>query len=420
MKSSTQASVLLFIGSLANLLARNLALQNSQLAHQKLSSDLEIVPLSLSTGAACLDGSAYFFMIKSGSRDHWTIQFGRGGECRDAAECEEELDKETGSSKHWDFSRAGEECECGNVDEEGNYLDCTCIMLPYCDGSYFTGYVEEPVKSPSGADMYLRGRKNLETALDLLLDQHGMGNASDILVQGLSSGGLSTILNLDNIAKKMPSGVSVRGKPESGFTIIHSTTGVSDPLRDTRLPSEYPYQAKKLQSIYDFHKSYQALSPACMAEFTEKPFLCLVASHAARYVEAPLFIMNSHYDPWQLTTGIYGLSYKAIWQDGAGTRELLPEVLKYGEDWQKAFGSFMDMCARRNLPHGAFIQSCFCHGNCRSIKNSWYKGTPMAKLYGRWYNGVVEGTEPAVYFDWSPPNYDCPLTNTDWTSKTTK
>lgn len=431
MKSSTQASFLLFLGCFADLVAHSFALQSSSQAHGQVpksaltSTEAQlrttstrkstVITVPDDTEARCLDGSPYRLSIVYGNADHWTIRLGSGGQCTNTTECELQIEHGIGSSVDVDWEAVDQECECENIDEFGNDIDCTCVTLPYCDGGYYTGYVKEPVKSPTGTDLYIRGRRNFRESIKILVDEYGMGNATNVLLQGLSSGGLSTILNLDRLAKIAPDQVMIHGKPESAFTIAHKTS-----TNASHLPKEDDYYMKILQSVYSFHDSEEAVNGQCVKDFKTSPWYCMVGSVAANYVETPMFILNSHYDPWQLTTGIFGLNRKAIWEEGAATAELLPDVLQYGEDWLNVFQEFVDYTVAKGRPHGAYIQSCLCHGNCRSIKNSYYEGHPLASLFGQWYNGLNKGYlslnngKPPIYFDRNAPNYDCPFPDTSW------
>jgi len=65
----------------------------------------------------------------------------------------------------------------------------------YCDGASFSGDKTEPFMyntSTGTQPLYFRGRRVLDAVLDTLLAEHGLDQATDVLLSGGSAGGLST------------------------------------------------------------------------------------------------------------------------------------------------------------------------------------------------------------------------------------
>lgn len=355
-------------------------------------SAVHSVPLS--TGAACLDGSNYAYAIAPGDPKQWTIQLDGPGECWDEAKCEERSRTEAGTSKSFTVPESAEgDCTCMNYEANGDAAECTCVDLHNCDGGYFTGHFDEPFVTSNGTKLMIRGRRNLEVAIRLLVDFHGLGNASHVVVSGQSSGGLATFLNLDRIRSLIPSGVRVQGVPKSGFTLAHKTIDNED------------YYVDRMSMVFHFHNSIQALSPDCLAEYHDSPWLCMVVQHAGRFIETPLFVMNSMYDAWQLNM-ILGLNRSSIYNNQDGTGSLLPVVLDYGKDFMKEFNSFWEEGIKNERYHGAFIQSCICHAHCYGAVQH-FQGSIMRKNLGHWYHHSGEGAEPAIFVEQDEPNYEC-------------
>ena len=93
------------------------------------------------------------------------------------------------------------------MNAEGNTLDmdCNALYLPYGDGASFAGFRPKPWPVPGTNDsLWFRGIKNLDAAIDWAL-LHGLADATELVVTGVSAGGLSTFLHVDRIAQRVRS-----------------------------------------------------------------------------------------------------------------------------------------------------------------------------------------------------------------------
>ena len=55
---------------------------------------------------------------------------------------------------------------------------------------------------------YFRGKRVLDAVLDVLLTDHGLSQAEEVLLSGGSAGGLSTYLHADDVKTRLPSTVT--------------------------------------------------------------------------------------------------------------------------------------------------------------------------------------------------------------------
>ena len=67
----------------------------------------------------------------------------------------------------------------------------TKAYLPYCDGSFHMGRVENPV-SYQGNDLYFRGEDNTKASLNYLQERFDIYNADSLIVSGLSAGSIAS------------------------------------------------------------------------------------------------------------------------------------------------------------------------------------------------------------------------------------
>ena len=117
--------------------------------------------------------------------------------------------------------------EMGCMNAVGSTLDtdCNAIYLPYGDGASFSGYRAESWPVPGKTEnLTFRGIKNLDAAVEFAM-AHGMDAATELVITGVSAGGLSTFLHMDRIAARVrrnSPGVKVRGAPVVGFFLDHA------------------------------------------------------------------------------------------------------------------------------------------------------------------------------------------------------
>ena len=91
------------------------------------------------------------------------------------------------------------------MNAEGDTLDmdCNAVYLPYGDGASFAGFRAKPWSVPGTKEkLWFRGIKNLDATVEWAL-RHGLANATELVVTGVSAGGLSSFLHVDRIAERV-------------------------------------------------------------------------------------------------------------------------------------------------------------------------------------------------------------------------
>lgn len=71
----------------------------------------------------------------------------------------------------------------------------------YCDGSSFAGNSE--ITSSNGMKIYFKGRSIRDAVIQSLIFEHGMHNASFVIIAGCSAGALAVYLGIDEIAERI-------------------------------------------------------------------------------------------------------------------------------------------------------------------------------------------------------------------------
>ncbi|WVZ23005.1 hypothetical protein V8G54_001549 [Vigna mungo] len=343
---------------------------------------LTLVENALTKGAVCLDGSppAYHFDKGAGEGiNNWIVHMEGGGWCKDADDCLGRKDTRLGSSNQMveDLYFSG---ILGNDrDYNPDFYNWNRVKIRYCDGSSFTGDVEEV--DPTN-NLYFRGARIFSAVMEDLLAK-GMDKAENAILSGCSAGGLTTILHCDNFKALLPSGANVKCVPDAGFFI-----NVYDPL------------------IVFYLGSTKNLPSSCTSKLS--PGLCFFPQYVLSHISTPIFIVNSAYDSWQIRNILApgAADPNDSWHSckldlSKCSHDQLSIVQGFKKEFEKAVSVVGDSSSR-----GMFIDSCFDHCQTES-QETWFKSdsphlanTTIAKAVGDWFYG--RGS-----FDQIDCNYPC-------------
>ncbi|PHU12151.1 hypothetical protein BC332_19081 [Capsicum chinense] len=111
------------------------------------------------------------------------------------------------------------------------FYNCNRVRVKYCDGSSFTGDVEQV--DPENK-LYFRGARIFKAIVEDLWSK-GMKNSENAILSGTSAGGLPTILNCDKFKCLFPKDARVKCVADAGFFINGSGKFIKNPppLRPT-------------------------------------------------------------------------------------------------------------------------------------------------------------------------------------------
>ena len=148
----------------------------------------------------------YFQRGKADGVNKFVLMFQGGAWCHSLEDCYERSKSHLGSSRRWDTDFYFPDGLASNDEVVNpNYHSWNKVVIGYCDGASFSGTLKHPVKVPEHHDqVFFQGSYILDAVSDTLLKSNfGMNRASDVIISGLSAGGLSVYLHLDNIASKI-------------------------------------------------------------------------------------------------------------------------------------------------------------------------------------------------------------------------
>ncbi|KAG5099257.1 hypothetical protein JHK82_044309 [Glycine max] len=152
------------------------------------SVPLTLVKNSETKGAVCLDGSppAYHFDKGFGKGiNNWIVHIEGGGWCNNVTSCLDRKNTTLGSSNH--MSDISFYAILSNQQQfNPDFYNWNRVKVRYCDGSSFTGDVEE---------------------------------VDPAILSGCSAGGLTTILHCDSFKALLPSRANVKCVPDAGYFV---------------------------------------------------------------------------------------------------------------------------------------------------------------------------------------------------------
>ncbi|KAK7386835.1 hypothetical protein VNO78_27173 [Psophocarpus tetragonolobus] len=349
-----------------------------------LKAQGSLVPLTLvenavSKGAVCLDGSAPAYHFDKGFGEginNWIVHIEGGGWCSDVESCLYRKDTSLGSSK-----QMGELYFTGILNKEQEYnpdfYNWNRVKVRYCDGSSFTGDVEEV--DPTN-NLYFRGARIFSAVMEELLAK-GMKKAENAILSGCSAGGLTTILHCDRFKDLLPSGANVGCVPDAGYFI------------NAKDVSGGHFIQEFYSGVVSTHGSEKNLPTSCSSK--QRRELCFFPEYVSSYISTPIFIVNAAYDSWQIQNILVpgsadpSDSWKLCKLDITKcSSDQLSKMQGFKSEFEKAV-SVIGISPSKGL----FIDSCYAHCQTES-QETWFQthspqlaNTTIAKAVGDWFYG---------------------------------
>ncbi|XP_075102768.1 pectin acetylesterase 8-like [Nicotiana tabacum] len=151
------------------------------------------------------------------------------------------------------------------------------------------------------------------------------------------------------------------------------------------------YIQEMYHKVVTLHGSAKNLPPSCASAM--EPSLCFFPQHVIPYVQTPLFIINSHYDAWQINNTLVPAYLdpqhtwdhcKVLISNCSFSQRIIIQV--FGVEFLKAFEGLTPSYTR-----GYFITSCHTHSQI-IWTSYWYSATSprvlnktIAEAVADWY-----------------------------------
>jgi hypothetical protein len=221
------------------------------------------------------------------------IFFEGGGWCYNEKDCANRSNGDLGSSKDYvpdmargDWSNGVTSDDC---DLNPAFCDHTLVYIKYCDGDSFSG-AREGVVTVGDKDLHFKGHYILEAVMLDLLQNYGLGDATDVVLTGCSAGGLSTFLHSDYVGSWFDETVKYGVVPVSGMFQMQANNVHDEPV-----------MPEQMQSIFELANATAGVHQGCVAANTDPDELwkCNIAPTVYEHIESPIFILDSSIDSWQ-------------------------------------------------------------------------------------------------------------------------
>jgi hypothetical protein len=341
--------------------------------------NITVLNNAVSKGAVCLDGSPPAYHLHRGfgsGADSWLVHMEGGGLCNDIPSCSERANSSLGSSLYMGKAIAFSGILSDQRSQNPDFSNWNRVMVRYCDGSAFTGDVEEV---DAVSKLHFRGQRIWQAVMEDLLAE-GMHKAEQALLTGCSVGGLSAFFYCDDFHNLLHRSAKVKCMPDAGFFIdLKDVSGV--------------YQLRTLyQEVITLHGSLKNLPVACTSKM-DPASLCYFPQYLLRLIKTPLLVVSAGYDPFQIRFVLVPTSADPnnYWHEcKMNIKNCTQWQLKRMEALRKKMLRALKPVSK-STTGGLFINSCYAH--CQTnVQDLWHSPSSprlnsktIAEAAGDWF-----------------------------------
>jgi hypothetical protein len=198
--------------------------------------------------ALCNDGTPAAYVLRQGAgaaANRWIISLQGGGICYDQATCAARAAESPAavSSAPYQTGSPGFGLE-GLLDStpanNPDFYDASMVELLYCSSDEWSGAKSSPsaFNSQDPTTWNFQGHAILNAVIADLKASHNFSAATDIMLTGQSAGGVGVFLNVNSVAKLVPSGTRFVAFSDAGFqNDVDSFNSTGAPPNYTNAPS---------------------------------------------------------------------------------------------------------------------------------------------------------------------------------------
>lgn len=315
-----------------------------------------------SQDAKCLDGSNYqFYYKKSTSSKNFILFFDGGGWCSDKVyknsleSCVKRTSTYLGSNnyflnkifhalgkyphfKRWMYFLSNDETH--NPD----FHNYNKIILKYCDGRGFVGFNQDPIYY-DGVPLYFRGHNNTMEVIKYGRNLLDLDKAENIIVAGMSAGGLASLLYSNYFAKEIfPKSVSIRTISDSSVFFEFQNVDQNNSYSISSIWKDLLKETKP-QFPNNFLESY------CKYRDDEL-YKCFLPEYFVEEIIIPVFIILPLYDSYSILTFV-GDNCKFKSNDFCYRNQV--------EKYKEKIVLFFEKNIKNKINRGGFFPRCFVH-----------------------------------------------------------
>ena len=369
------------------------------------SGDLSIVRLNqsyaASTGAQCMDGSAYAYYIRrttvAANAGKWLIYLQGGSLCVDPISCAQRSTTALGSSNGYQQYYTDNSNVISTVQSVNpQFYNWNIVALPYCSGDVWGGSATSNTTNPL-FPYYFAGYNITLATINHLISTQNFSAATDIVLSGTSAGGIGVFVHVDNFAAAVPTARTV-GYPQAGWFSVglefqQWAYGASAASATSTVPRPY-YDSVLFQVLQPMFTTFNFVSnPACAAYFIgtlNQPLnitQCANMPVLYRFVRSPMFILENKFDAFQI-------SYlNVVPLTAAYYQQTVNYLIYYGQQMITSIATAV--ATKSNSADAYFIPSCFQHPTYPTAVtgyNATVSGQQAATVFSSWYTALSAGS----------------------------
>ncbi|XP_076815036.1 palmitoleoyl-protein carboxylesterase notum1-like [Clavelina lepadiformis] len=174
--------------------------------------------------AKCNDGTdAGYYLLRRPSSRKWIIYLQGGWYCADEESCKlrmAQIPSLTGSAS-WRNCKTGDGIISMSSTVNPHLYDANMIYIPYCSSDVWSGTVRNRILGDMAFSFM--GSAIVEQVVRRLIHNHGMLEATSVVMAGSSAGGTGVLLNIDRVQRVLTSAeidVRVRGVVDSAWYLL--------------------------------------------------------------------------------------------------------------------------------------------------------------------------------------------------------
>ncbi|KAL3849453.1 hypothetical protein ACJIZ3_011335 [Penstemon smallii] len=329
---------------------------------------------AVENGAVCLDGSPPAYHYAKGFGDgasNWMVYLEGGGWCKSEDNCYSKV-KIPAPGIGNSYKKGNTTTFNGILGQSQtmnpNFYNWNRVFVRYCDGSSFSGDVEEIIQ------IHRRGARVFNAIMEDLLAK-GMRNANNAILAGNSAGGLATILHCDGFRALIPNAARFKCIADAALFV-----------RGKDLPGAEDKRERPFATIVAFHGIDKFLPKSCTSKMD--PGLCLFPENLLGDIETPIFLVNSAFDSLQIASNL--VPVEPGWNNCTKDIKFCTSTqIQTTKEFRAAL--LKTLPEDNNSSRGIFIDSCFYHDQINYYPRWSGPTSPklnnktMSEAVGDWY-----------------------------------
>ncbi|KAM3143650.1 hypothetical protein pb186bvf_004146 [Paramecium bursaria] len=335
--------------------------------------------------ALCLDGTRGSYFFEQGSDDganKYLVFFEGGGWIQgDTYDlmlqyAYDRLSTSLGSSKFTPQTTQMTGIFSRNKAFNPTFYNWNTIHINYCDGTGHQGYAKNPLIYKD-TKIYIRGEKIFKSIFNQFYDR--LSKTELLLVSGCSAGGLATFSWIQYIRDNLPQQVKVIAAPDSGVFLDLKPVDSSVPASDRRQK-----QYHKVANV-----EVDPPNSQCVLYNQDEKWRCHFAQYLVRYINVPLFFVQSLYDAASIPNilKIYSAGDLTLTKCNSNERKLIEQqrdlvllTVDGKVDYDRNSGAFTPAC----LEHCFLNKDLF---NSPSWQIPYGSGMTIERALSLWVQG---------------------------------